>query len=528
MSNGRPKEVDPLQLAKKLWPHIRFYKQQEQIIYSVQRNNETVVAAGNKLGKDFVSAFIVLWFFLTRVPCRIVTTSAKDDHLDVLWGEIHRFIAESAYPLRVDEGGPLIVLSRELRRIYKGQECPLSYVKGMVASPDRIAAMQGHHIAMPPDGRPMTLFVSDESSSVPDDYYKKCDTWAHRKLIIGNTWPCENFFKRAIAGDPARGIPGGDIPAKDGDYYYRKVIRITAEDSPNIRLARLEIAQGKKPSGRILVPGVKIWDEYQREQLLWDEIQKAVSHRAEFYEGAEVKMFPPEWLEKSAEIAERLGPNGLRRGRLTMGVDSAEGGDKTAWAICSEYGLVELIAQRTPDTVQVVNQTIALARRWNISPTDIVFDRGGGGKQHADRLRALGYQGVRTVGFGESATPERRAGRMPLKDRRLADEARYAYVNRRGQLYGTLRQRLDPSSGQPFAIPRQYGELRRQLSVIPLTYDEEGRLVILPKTRKQGSNRPSLTDLVGHSPDEADALTLAVWAQSGASKAVRPVAGAIR
>ncbi len=67
---------------------------------------------------------------------------------------------------------------------------------------------------------------------------------------------------------------------------------------------------------------------------------------------------------------------------------------------------------------------------------------------------------------------------------------------------------------------------------MPLTYDDEGRLYVLPKTRKadaviknQGVRAKTLTELIGHSPDEADALALAVYVMLSEERV--PVAGAI-
>src|SRR6516165_73934 len=85
--------IDPLKLGRILWPDVRFYKQQEEIIHSVLWNDETYVPAGNMLGKDFVAGFIAVTFFLIfpeskQQHTRVITTSVKDDHLRVLWGEI--------------------------------------------------------------------------------------------------------------------------------------------------------------------------------------------------------------------------------------------------------------------------------------------------------------------------------------------------------------------------------------------------------------------------------------------------------
>lgn len=208
---------NPMAFAKIFWPDVRFYPKQEEIIRSVVEDDETVVTAGNMLGKDFVAGFIVVCFFLTRHPCRIVTTSAKDQHLEVLWGEVGRFIQTARYPLDVKRGGNLIVHHHNIRKVVNGDLCRLSYIKGMVASQDSMAAMQGHHIANTGDGIPRTLFVCDEASSVTDEYYTMANSWMDRALIFGNPWQCNNFFYKAVKGNLETGDPGGTI-YKDTDY----------------------------------------------------------------------------------------------------------------------------------------------------------------------------------------------------------------------------------------------------------------------------------------------------------------------
>ena len=57
-----------------------------------------------------------------------------------------------------------------------------------------------------------------------------------------------------------------------------------------------------------------------------------------------------------------------------------------------------------------------------------------------------------------------------------------AYRNRRAEMYARLRQRLDPgASDSVFAIPPTAHDLRRELSILPLQYDSEGKLVLPPK-----------------------------------------------
>lgn len=528
--NKKGKVIDPKKLMKLLWPDVTLYKQQWDIVYSIHGQEEsgyipaveTYAPAGNMLGKDYTAAFICLWFFLSRYPCRIVTTSAKDDHLRVLWGEIGQFISTSKYSLDYKKGGPLVINHQDIKRWHNGQRCPKSYLIGMVASADSIAAMQGHHIANIGDGVPRTLFVSDESSSVPDAYYTMAKTWFNRAFIFGNTWDCQNFWKR--------NVEAGDLYSEDGKRCYRRVIKIKAADSPNVRYAKSQIARGIEPTDEVLVPGVKSWSQYQMDLATLDQIKQCVVLDAEFYKGKELYLYPPTWLNRAEEIARQLDASKKPRKARAIGCDPAEGGDDCAWSVVDEYGLIELIAYKTPDTSVITGDTLALMRAYGVQPENVVFDAGGGGKEHVDRLRSQGYN-VRTVGFGESSTAElkRKGVVTPLDERKDEHEVRYAYKNRRAEMYGILRQLLDPIN-EGFGIPAEYPELRRQLAPIPLWYDEEGRLYLPPKQKKADAaettkNKVTMHDLIGCSPDEADSLVLAIYGMTNQTS--RTFAGSI-
>jgi hypothetical protein len=499
--------VDPLKFQKLLWPNINFYKEQREIIYSVRDNEETLVPAGNMLGKDFVTAFIALWFFLTHHPVRVVTTSVDNTQLEgVLWGEIRRFIQTAKTPLDCMRGGPLIINHLHLRKMVKGQVDGLSYMIGRVAAKGE--GMLGHHA-------PYSLFIADEASGVDDISYDRADTWAKRKLIIGNPFPCTNFFYK--------GVRGGDVKAEDNGHLYRKVIKIKAVDSPNVRLATTQIAAGRKPTYEVLIPGVLSYSDYTQRRALWDNVRQCVSLDAEFYEGSEVLLYPPDWLNRAERIAASLPKN---RQAKTLGIDSAQGGDDTSYAICDELGLIHLASMQTPDTAVIAGRTLALMQEYCIEARNVLFDAGGGGKQHADYLRQKGHF-VRTIAFGASVSQEPRRGLNTIPQRKRFIEERYVYRNRRAEMYGVLRQKLDPSVNEKgFGIPAEYSELRRQLAPIPLLYDGEGRLELPPKHNKdRNSQKPSMEKLIGRSPDDADALVLAVYGLEPSRAKI--VAGAI-
>lgn len=517
------KEVDPLKLARELWPQDVYSLEQQEIVYSVEDNDETDVAAAQMMGKDYIAALIVVLAFIRKTPCRIVTTSAKDDHLKVLWGEINARIDSSLYPLTLDKGGMLVLNDREIKRVVNGNKDRLSYVIGMVASEQSMAAMGGHHIAQTGDRIWRTLLVADECSSVPDAYKKVAGPWANRILAIGNTWPCDNFFKYAFEGKPGTEDKGGDVPRASGKGYHRKTFNLDVECSPNVRFARWEQSQGLEPTDRIVVKGMKPWSEYQKDlaNKSWDEEEKSVKLWAKWYKGKSIRLFPKEWLDHAHTLHDLL--RGQRRISKAGGCDPGEGSANTAFAAVDEFGITAQESYKTEDTNEIHNLSIAFMQRHKIPPERMCFDRGGGGKQHADRLRAAGYK-VRTIAFGEGVAALPTRIRPLLTDRVDVKEERYTFVNRRAQMYGDLSEVMDPSwtwewiddnnkthQASGFAIPRHMFQLRQQLEPIPKNRDGEGRLILPPKNKKDpDSKEVTLVELIGHSPDEADAVVLAL------------------
>jgi hypothetical protein len=193
---------DVFAFQRALWPDVKFYDRQWELILSVEQDAvETYCVAAHQVGKDFVAAFVALRFFLKWGPpdtVRVVTTSVKDDHLRVLWGEIGRYLDTAAVPLTRDRGGPLVVNHREIRKVRQsaGRLDKISYLIGTVS--ERGEGLAGHHAKH-------TLLIVDEASGVDDVVYERSSTWAKRCLIFGNPYTPPggtNFFKRAVeAGD---------------------------------------------------------------------------------------------------------------------------------------------------------------------------------------------------------------------------------------------------------------------------------------------------------------------------------------
>jgi hypothetical protein len=289
--------------------------------------------------------------------------------------------------------------------------------------------------------------------------------------------------------------------------YAVKVIRVRAEDSPNVRRGLYLRTEGLAPDDRAVLPGVLTWSEYLYRRATLDPARASVGLDGLFYEGPELKLFPPDWLAHACRLHDSL-ENSRRRGVRGMGVDPGEGGAETALYVVDDHGVLDRFAERTPDTSVIEGLITDAARRNGVPAHRVCIDRGGGGKQIADRLRARGLQ-VRTVAFGEAASAEPRRWRALFGTRVDEQERKYEYRNRRAQLYGELSELCDPRNGG-FALPPADAELLRQLDVMPKAYDEEGRLWLPPKgKRDEKDTRRTITDMLGCSPDRADALALA-------------------
>ncbi len=313
--------------------------------------------------------------------------------------------------------------------------------------------------------------------------------------------------------------------------YYRKIIKIRATDSPNVRLGLAQAAQGIEPTDRVLTKGVLRYSEYIKRRKMWDIVRQTIGLDAEFYQGAELLLYPPDWLTGS-ETAYLTRPRFLPgKSRTWMGVDPGEGSDSTAWAIIDKYGLLYLESFQTPDTSVIAKKTRALMRQYHTQPTDVLFDRGGGGKQIADYLRSVGVL-VRSVFFGDGVAQDLEERGMNRKRAFDLAEQKSTFANRRTQMYGELSWLMDPTrftkqegpddpdpDFEPppqlplFTYDPKYTELRRQLAPIPKVFDVEGRMVMVPKKKPRESyNGPTIYDLIGCSPDQADALAMATHA----------------
>src|SRR5512146_1070100 len=85
---ARSLAADPLRFVAACWPEMQIYPKQREVLLSVRDNVETFVHAASETGKTRVAAVAVLWFFTTRTPSRVITSSSSQTQLEsILWSE---------------------------------------------------------------------------------------------------------------------------------------------------------------------------------------------------------------------------------------------------------------------------------------------------------------------------------------------------------------------------------------------------------------------------------------------------------
>lgn len=546
---------DPYQLQQFFWPTVTLYDKEWDVIYSVERNDITTVKSCNMAGKDFIAGFICPTTMLKHNECRIVTTSVVDDHLRVLWDEIRWWVEESSFPwdrgnkgvLLAAKGGPFLFNHRDIRMRTDLGYSNKSYLKGMVSETGE--KMSGHH------ARDMTMLVVDEASSMNDLVMTFAEGWCRKFFLFGNPNECQNRYRRLC--------DGGDVPdpSRPGRFNV-KVLQIRAEDIPNVKLALEQIKRGQTPTNDVIVPGVMMYENgpkgyrYRREH--WDPIRQRVGLDGEFWVGKGLKLIDPDWFTAANAYGQAPwdGKGGRRPPPVApfyLGIDCAEGGDDTSWVLIDKHGVIKVVSLKTADTNVIYGRTLDFMREHKVDAGDVLFDRGGGGKQCADRLRAAGYA-VRTVSFGTIKNEPQRSMRLFGQKKEtieLKDEAK----SRRSEMYldlrvlleiplraedttdpiivdaiaGVQKEKLPVPNKARFALPLPMcEELIRELACVPLRYDELGRFDLIPKQKdKKHPDDPedqnTFRYLIGRSPDVADAFALAVHGME--HKPVRGMAG---
>ena len=208
---------------------------QRRFLRSVAANIVTVSQAATGVGKTYIMAGVMLYFYLCYVEVEVWATAAPPESnlKTLLWGELNRHVR--AHPdLFTDSNVTNLSIERVEKQHIKGVRIPTT------GTPEeREARMSGKH-------QSVLIFVVDEGDAVPDEVYKAIDGCMSGGKLV----------RLIVSFNPRR--RAGAIYRKIRDRRA-KVVSMSALDHPNVR------------TGDDIVPGAVTRDATVRRIWTWTD-----------------------------------------------------------------------------------------------------------------------------------------------------------------------------------------------------------------------------------------------------------------
>jgi len=499
------------------WPDALFDEFQRDIIRSgtVGRHAEIAIKGCTGPGKGFAVATLVNVIFDVWPECIIVVTSSDiAQATQVMFGEIKAVRQRMRYAnyakIMTEEFKGMKPTGRMVKNRTSGQEEP-EYIEDtkkylLIANPKTGEGLSGKHGAF-------SVFISDESSAVPDEMIVNARRWSKLVVAISNPRFLSGWFYDLFE-------PAGDEKDKTQTVTcaagLRRLVTIGGSDCRNVREKRLKSAVG--PIGGIdidgrhfaqgelipqefyekvkpIIPSQTCYDQYQATMSSPDEFTRLVLGQGRFpKEDAVTQLFLKSWFRRHHEAWRDM------EGQVPVeafGLDLAATaqGDATVLAVGGPLGLRELISWKKANSVETIGWVIEVAQqKFGIDLKDgrvpIGIDNSGMGKTIVQSFQEMGVNVIEVSGQG-----------APQVHKDL-------YYNRRAEVYGELSRRMSPieTPMEPFALP-ECVELEQELCAhhkIPLGKGFK----ITQKDRYPGQTLVGHTvkEHIGRSPDRSDAL----------------------
>lgn len=423
------------------------------------RRGSTSYWCGNSfgVGKTYLAARLVLWFLFSFPEAKVVSTAPTLRQVkDLLWAEIRHAYQKSLYKL----GGEIFQL---MLKVAENQ-----FAIGFSTDSENKDKFTGWH-------SPNQLVVFDQAGGLEPSIWEAAEglmTSANcRWLAISNT---------AISDGELANICMPDRRTRFGKW---KVIKITAEESPNVL------------AGRTIFPGLVAHDWVKKREEAWgrDDPLYKIFVEAEFIPDSEMVVVPYEYITKAFEADGELGTH------IEVGLDVARmGTDSTVWVASSGSRALEVKRVTGNTTMQVVGETVEFKRyleeKYEIPVLSIKVDVIGLGAGVYDRLIELDLPVV-SVNNAEVNI--------------VVDKERYSNV--RAEMAWAFRYRME-HFGVGFAKMhvtdyeiKDY--VRGDIQAIRYKITSQGKIQISPKDEIKKN--------LGRSPDYWDALVLSFECPGG-------------
>lgn len=162
---------------------------QAEALYAVRDHNRIAVKSGHGVGKTALLAWVILWWMLTRYPCKIPCTANTATQLeDVLWTEVDK------WHRRMPEGlKQLVVIKND--RVELRDDPKQSFAVARTARKENPEAFQGYH-------QENLLFIADEASGIDDIIFEvgkgSMSTPGAKTILTGNPTRTTGYFFNAF------------------------------------------------------------------------------------------------------------------------------------------------------------------------------------------------------------------------------------------------------------------------------------------------------------------------------------------
>jgi hypothetical protein len=328
---------------------------QGEALMSLAKEDRVAIRSGHGVGKSALMAWTILWWMLTRFPCKVACTAPTSHQLsDVLWGEIAK------WHNRLDPAWKDLLLVKTDR--VELRDAPMeSFSVARTARKEQPEAFQGFHSEN-------MLFIIDEASGVEDIIFQ-----------VGQGAMSTKGAKTLMAGNPTR-----------SQGYFFDAFNVMREQWHTIKVS---CADSKMVDPQFV--------EDMRKQYGEDSDIFRVRVLGDFPKADDNTVIPLDLCEAAVnrDVAQA-------EGKMIWGVDVARfGADKTALAKRRKNHLVEPIrtwqGKDLMQTVGLIVQEYESAKPGD-RPDLIVVDSIGLGAGVVDRLREQGYP-VRGINVGESS-----------------------------------------------------------------------------------------------------------------------------
>ncbi len=489
---------DPVGFAREILGQDPWEKQCE-ILEAIRDHDRVSVTSGHKIGKSHTAGMAAYWFYGSFPDARVVMSSTTARQVDeILWREIRKMkaragvcldckrraaklssIERSRLPVPCPHSALIDGKIGEVAR--SGLKAPdLRQIVGFTArDPEAVAGVSGENI----------LYIVDEASGVDDVIFEAIEgnrAGGAKILLFSNPTKTEGEFFESHHDKALQfekdGSPILDANGRQKGFY--RAIRVSSEDTPNVRL------------GRKVIPGLATREWIEEKKLEWGEDSPLykVRVRGEFALNESGKIISLHAIT----LAERAWDETPAEGRLYIGLDPAgagDAGDETVFAPRRGMKVLALYPHSALDEEGHVRELLAVLRAHRKPREEmpiVVIDREGDlGHKIYSRLRAV-------ADAIKDETKQFAVVGVRSSERSKSE----GYDRVRDELWANVARWMKDGGALP-----EDAKLTKELhapSWLPV-----------PGNKVKATAKSELRKVLGRSPDRADAVALSVW-ESGA------------